>query len=918
MKRWIERALNIQSGDLGRGALLSSCLFLTISAYVIGKVARDALFLAHFSAAQLPFADIGSGVLVGFVVAIYLRVRRRISLGTLLAGNCLFFAATFTTFWAIAHYYRPAWLYPVFYIWVGIFGVLAPAQVWTLANYILTTREAKRIFGMVGGGGLIGWILAGYLSKILTRAFGTESLLLSMAVLLVVCSVLMGVASGAGKFTQNSPTHAPEAAQRSMRDSIRSIFSSLYLKAIAAVICISSFVTTLTGWQFKALAKHFWVNKDALAIFFGDFYFYAGIISLIFQLLLSTRLLRRFGIGPILFVLPVVVLLGSTALLIFGTVTAVIFLKGGDQILRYSIDRSTTELLYLPLPQRLKLQAKWFIDTVVWRMGDGLAGVVVLLFAGQLHWSAQQLSSVAIVLILAWLVAVFIAGRQYIAVLQDSISQHRLDAEQASSLALDRSTVDLLAQKIKVSDPAEILYALSLFEVERHRAAHPVIQSLLNHPAPEVRQKAISILSTAEDQSVVPAIEQLLKDPDHNVRTEAVLYLVYHAHVDPLTLLAELGDYADYSVRSAVAAYLARPGEAQSIDTARHILADMAREPGEAGQRTRQEVARLLGGLPDVFDPLLSDLLQDSSPVVVREAIRSAGALRKFVLAPSLLALLCNSDLCADASQALAKLGDPVVPVLGANLIDPVLPMQLRRAIPPILVSIATAASARLLSDNLLERETSLRFQIISSLNKIHQQHPEIVLDTQLLETVLAAEIMGHYRSYQIMEAFSLPGNADERILRALSESLEQERERIFRLLGLLYPRLDLHSVYFGLHSKDAAVYDSALEFLETVLKLQLRALLVPLLDGKVSSKEKAAIAERLVFAKVENRDQAVAELVASTDPWLKSCGAYAIGTFGIKSLEVELQPCLEHPDPLLRETARAAKLRLDAMPVKP
>lgn len=66
--------------------------------------------------------------------------------------------------------------------------------------------------------------------------------------------------------------------------------------------------------------------------------------------------------------------------------------------------------------------------------------------------------------------------------------------------------------------------------------------------------------------------------------------------------------------------------------------------------------------------------------------------------------------------------------------------------------------------------------------------------------------------------------------------------------------------------------------------------------------------------ARVENCEQAVAEPVASNDPWLKSCGAYAIGTFTIKSLEVELAPRLEDPDPLLRETARATKLRLEAL----
>jgi hypothetical protein len=68
----------------------------------------------------------------------------------------------------------------------------------------------------------------------------------------------------------------------------------------------------------------------------------------------------------------------------------------------------------------------------------------------------------------------------------------------------------------------------------------------------------------------------------------------------------------------------------------------------------------------------------------------------------------------------------------------------------------------------------------------------------------------------------------------------------------------------------------------------------------------------------VENLEQAIAELVASDDPWLKSCGAYAIGVFGISSLRMELDKCLEHPDPLLRETARAAKLRLTIVAAKP
>src|SRR6266567_6846361 len=227
MNRWLERALNIQSGDLRRGLPLSACLFLTISAYVIGKVARDALFLTQFSAVQLPYADIASGILVGFVVALYLQVGRRTSLTNLLIRSPLFFAATSALFWSLTHYSRPAWLYPLFYVWVGMFGVLAPTQVWTLANYLLTTREAKRIFGMVGGGGISGWIFGGYLARIVAQGFGTESLLLCMSVLMVVCSALLAITCR-GEKLRVDPASDPTSgisgtSQRNLRDSIRSV-----------------------------------------------------------------------------------------------------------------------------------------------------------------------------------------------------------------------------------------------------------------------------------------------------------------------------------------------------------------------------------------------------------------------------------------------------------------------------------------------------------------------------------------------------------------------------------------------------------------------------------------------------------------------------------------------------------------------
>jgi AAA family ATP:ADP antiporter len=919
MKKWIERGLNIHSGDLGRGSLLCASLFLIITAYKIGGVVAAALFLSRFQAKQLAYADISSSVLVALIVAGYVVIARKVHLRNLLVGSMLFFASNFAVFWLLAHRYSGlAWLFPVLYVWVKVFGVLAPTQIWTLANYVLTTREAKRVFGMVGGGGVAGWIFSGYFSKVMTKGFGAESLLAGMALFIAICAGLVVLIWRSGQDAVAGGHEIAEGAQtgpRNLNQSMKLVLASPYLRAIAAVICVSSLVTTLTGWQFLAIAQQTLVKKDAVAILLSNFNFYAGILSLLFQLLLTTRFLRRFGIGTALFVLPTTVGLGSLGLLMFGSLGAVFALKSCDQVLRYSLDQSTRELLYLPLAARVKIQVKWFIDTVVWRLGDGLSGLAVLLFATTLHWPARQISWIVLLLVGVWLLSVAIVRREYVATLKESISQHRVDVEQSYATVLDRSTADVLATSLTASDPKEILYALSLFEVERQRAAHPVVRSLLLHPSPEVRRRAITILSESGDKTVRPDIEKLLKDPDLDVRTEALLYLSHHAHVDPLELMQDEGDFADFSVSSAVVAFLARPGETQVLEAAHQILASMADDREAGRQRHRVEAARLLGGLPDSFDPLLSNLLADPDPVVAKEAILSVGRLRKRRLVPELLDRLAHHELRVESVKALGEFGDTIVGALRDHLGDPKVSIEGRREVPAILARIGSQASADVLMENLLESDITLRFRIISALNKLRHSHPEIQADASMLENILAAEIMGHYRSFQILDKLGISESSDP-VAKALTEAMQQELERIFRLLGLLHPHLDVHSAYLGLQSKNVSVHDNALEFLDNVLKPQLREMLVPLLDGKITVQERARVAARLVHTTIDNQEQAVAALVASDDPWLRSCGAYAIGAFGLKSLASELRRCMNDADPLLRETARAAIMRLEA-PVK-
>jgi len=912
MTGFVGRALRVQRDELGRGLLLFSYLFLVMTAYVVGKNARDGLFLAKFGALKLPYVDIAIALLVGFVVALYVRIGRRISLRVLLSGSQLFFSANALLLLWLSYSYRTL-ACPAIYIWVGILGVLAPAQVWTLANYVLTTREAKRLYALVGSGAICGSIFAGLLTRFLAPRLGTESLLRLVAVFLAAAGVLVIVARARRDDARGETEPASgsaETAAPGLAQSLRLCWSSDHLRAIAAVILVSCCVSQLATWQLKAMVTALYQHQDKITAFMGLFTLYTGLLGLVAQMLLTTRVLRSFGIGVALLVVPAVVVAGSGAMAVLGTLAAAVFLRGGDQVLRYSVDKSAVELLYLPVPAGIKMQVKSFIDTVVWRVGDGLAGLILLLFATHWHWMPQRIAWVVLTLTAGWIAAAVLAHRHYVGTLHDSIRQHRLDAEQASAPVLDRATTEIFATHLTSADPGQLLYALSLFEIGHQGATHPAVRVLLKHPSAEVRRKAIAICAAAADKTVMPQVEEMLRDRHVEVRTEALLYLARHAGTDPLARLAELGDFPDASMRAGIVWYLAQPGPTQSVEAAGLILAEMAKQAGADGQRARLEAARLIADLGEPFDETLDHLLEDTDPEVARQAIRAAGKVRNRRAVPQLLNRLSDPQLGQEAGEAVAKFGDRVAGTLRDYLADPAAPMAGRRRVPAVLARIGSKAAAQSLADCLLETDADLRFRIISALNKLHAAHGDLVTDRSLIESLALGEIMGHYRSYQFLEALGSGEESAEACAR-LRDSMRQELERIFRLLGLVLPRHDFHSAWVGLQSGDAAVHDNALELLDNILNPQLRNLLVPLLDGKVTDGERARRAERAAGPKLMCREEAVAAMLASDDPALKSCGLWAVTAADWQRLGLQIEQCLAHPDPQVQEAARQAQLRL-------
>jgi hypothetical protein len=226
-----------------------------------------------------------------------------------------------------------------------------------------------------------------------------------------------------------------------------------------------------------------------------------------------------------------------------------------------------------------------------------------------------------------------------------------------------------------------------------------------------------------------------------------------------------------------------------------------------------------------------------------------------------------------EAARVLGIMQDPPVEVITALIQDENTDVaaQAMSTAHAVGASSAVAALTTSLVTGLFEAGAPLRHRLISALNKLRQRNPRMQLDVDLIELLLAAEIAGHYRSYQVLTPLDSADGRQAKVIAALRQTMEGELERIFRLIALLAPAASLHDAYVGVRSSNSVVRANALEYLENVLKPGLREVLLPVIDSHVTEPERAALAERIVGPPVESSEQAMAVLLASDDPWLRS-----------------------------------------------
>jgi AAA family ATP:ADP antiporter len=407
--RGLERLVGaeVHEGEWPLVLLFFVNLFLLLMAYYILKVIREPLILLGGGALSRSYARGAQAAVLALAVPGYSLVANRVEPGQLVKWVLAFFVVTLSVFFVAGH--AGFHLGFTFFVWLGIFGTLAIAQFWSLANDLLSEAAGRRLFPLVAAGGTIGGIVGAQFAARALGWFDPYQLMLVAASILATCILLTHVTHGHG--LRRHAAHVTDA-KRDARGGFSLILRDRYLLLIAGAVILLNLINTTGEYMLAELVNakaHTIVEKaDRLRYighFYGNFQTYVSLLTAGVQILLVGRLFRTIGLGKSLFLLPLMAFAGYGAAAILPGLALVATVKVVEDSTDYSLQNTIQQALFLRTSRDAKYKAKTAIDTFFVRVGD-LGSMAVVAAGVHVGLSVFGFALTNVAAALAWILIV--------------------------------------------------------------------------------------------------------------------------------------------------------------------------------------------------------------------------------------------------------------------------------------------------------------------------------------------------------------------------------------------------------------------------------------------------------------------------------------------------------------------------------
>jgi AAA family ATP:ADP antiporter len=879
---------DIRPGERLTTFLMGLYLMLVLFAYYILKPVSHAMFLNRFDIDDLPWLYVLVSIMGGFLAYLYTKLAVRSSLRRAIDIANSFCVGMLVLFWWLIHF-QVSWLIYAFNIWVSILSIVLVSQGWLVAANVFTPRAAKRLYGILGVGSVLGAAFGGQFTAFMVYYVGTRNLLLASAAIVVISYIACrwAILSSGKSLSEARGAEEQEFAFVEIVDAVR---RHRHLQVIIAIISITFIVDVMVQFQFSAFAKATYKGAD-LTAFLGNFYgFWLNLITFVLQLFLTGFVVTRFGVGGTLQIMPVLIAVASLGTVLYPSLLSTAAARLTEASTRYSFNRTGMELLYLPLPLELRNRTKAFVDVFVDRFSRGIGGMILVFFTTVVDLTPHRFAELVLVFAVIWILLTVAAQREYVKTVRKRLELRRLDFESARIRVADHATIELLERTAREGNPQQAAYALELLGQAPAYSVEPLITSLVSSPAPEVRAKCFELareagIATLSDAALRELRSARMPSGSPSVG-EAVLYAMKFSS-EPDALARRLFDHRNFDVQKAAMEALAELPETAKCVVDEAWLAAAAKDR-DASRRALAAIA--IRVCSDGRRQALERLVQDREPNVAAEAIRTAGALCDRDFVPLLVQRLSDPQVRGAAIESLASFGPRIIGTLADFLEDARTPIRVRRHIPRVLQRISDQRSVDVLARMLPVEDLTLRWSVLKSLNKLRDAAPNLNYGANGLVRQIHDEAKDYYQLHATLDALretDSPGPATRLLTKTLRARLQVSLERVFRLLGLQYPPKQIYAAYLALNRRDGDDGAAALEFLDNILDRELKRILLPLLD------EDAVLAERgreLFRIEPMHITDALRSLIHSGDAWLASCAIASAGELKVSELTADIR----------------------------
>jgi ATP:ADP antiporter, AAA family len=903
LQRLLSPIVEVRKEESLTAFMMFAYSFLAMTAYNAIKPLTRSKFISSLGADNLPYVLLAAGFIIGILMTAYAFMMSKLPRRWGLAIAQGVMAAVLLVFWFLFQT-NEAWVPVAFYVLGLILGVLLISQFWTLANVVYDPRQAKRLFGFIGGGAPLGGV-AGNALALLAPQIGSTNLILPAVALLALCAVLVATIMGRERVEADVVGNKKQEGVR-LTEAVVLLRQSRHLQIIALVISFASIGAAIIEQQLNmaAAAQKGAGGADSITSFLATVGLWMSAIGFIVQVWLTSKIHRYLGIGFALLILPVS--LGSTGviMLLNGALWAPALARILDQSLRYTVDKTTREILFLPLPSDIKIKAKSFVDVTVDRMAKALGAVllIVLVKPWGLHLDWQHLSYASLVMTVLWIAMSIRARREYLESFRHSLASRSMEAKDLRVPSADLSTIETLIQELAQPEPARVVYAIDMLESLDKRSL--VTPLLLYHESPEVRRRALQAMGAVRRDIALnwlPHVRRMMGDGDSGVRAAAIAAIGHINNEDAASLSRPLLNDPDPRIRVTAAVALAGSPHSADVDTAEGVLLDLANDSRTSSRAIRRDVAAAIRQIDHPrFRRLLIPLLYDEAPEVAHEAMDSVQAAGKsdFIFVPTLVALLRSRQLKARARAVLVSYGEPVVDVLAHFLRDPDEDIWVRRHIPTALSQIPSQKAVDVLVAALAEPDGFLRFKVIAALDRLRRSDAPLSFARETLETHTLRE-GAHYFNYlslysNLVSAKSLESH--DLLSKTIEQKMERTKDRIYRLLSMIYPWRDIGAAQWTLAHGDGRSRASASEYLDNILTGQLRKRIMPVIED-LPIHERVKRGNVLLKTRPRDLEETLLHLINDDDQVVASVAIDVVRQNRIWSLGDDIEHVLAHRD---------------------